>query len=570
MLRLMLPIVSAEQMRRLDADTISRVGVPGAVLMESAGRGVVEVLWRLHSDGEIDLHQARIVILAGPGNNGGDGFVIARYLHQRGLCLRLYLCAERSRVRGDALLHLQAAQAAGVSIQDCPSEAEASQLAAHLQQLGSRDLIVDALFGTGLNKTLRGHLAQLVHSANASGARRLAVDLPSGMDADRGLPADAEDDPAPAIVRADDTVTFGFPKLGLMGSPGFPWAGRVYLIDIGIPEPAPHEPALRCRLLDARCLLRLAQKRPPLGHKGSHGHLLIIAGSVGKTGAALLCTRAALRTGVGLCTLAAPAAVVEHALSGQVLEAMSLPYALPAAEDTPAVDNPLIRQWLQAAQGKQAIAAGPGLPQGPQVRQALIALIENGTAPMVLDADALNQVVGEDALLLRARQRGRDLVLTPHPGEAARLLGTTVRQVQADRYGSARRLCQRTGAIVVLKGARTIVVAPAPMAEGPTPPPESLPLSLCPTGNAGMGTGGMGDVLTGILGALLTAGWPAYDAACAAVYWHGLAGDCLAAQRAPGSLLCAGDLIESLDAARSQAVAECLQPAAPTWPLRRL
>ncbi|MBL9002623.1 MAG: NAD(P)H-hydrate dehydratase [Myxococcales bacterium] len=566
----MWPLVSAEQMRLLDADTISRLGVPGSALMENAGRGVVEVLWQLHREGAIDLFQARVVLLAGPGNNGGDGMVIARYLHGRGIGVRLYLCAERDRVRGDARLHMQAALAAGVCVHDCPSETETRPLALLLQGLGSQDLIIDALFGTGLHKTLTGHLAQLVHAANASRARRLAVDLPSGLDADTGLPSDAVDLPSPAIVQADYTVTFGFPKLGLLGAPGFTWAGAIYLVDIGIPDPTSGPIAVRARLLDARCLLRLAQPRSPLGHKGTHGHLLVVAGSIGKTGAALLCTRAALRTGVGLCTLLAPSSVVEHALSGQVLEAMSWPYelAMPGEPDAAA----LIQAWLQAAHGKQAIAIGPGLPVGPHIKHALLSLIENGTAPMVLDADALNQVVGEDALLLRAQKRGRELVLTPHPGEAARLLGTTVRQVQASRNESARRLCQRTAAVVVLKGARTVIAAPSPAAAGDAQvlPIKDIHLSVCPTGNSGMGTGGMGDVLTGLLGALLTAGWPAYDAACAAVYWHGRAGDWLSARRAPGSLLCAGDLVEALDAARSDIVSACTEPPAASWPITRL
>jgi NAD(P)H-hydrate epimerase len=248
---------------------------------------------------------------------------------------------------------------------------------------------------------------------------------------------------------------------------------------------------------------------------------------------------------------------------------MSWPYAQ-ATSGEQAASDAVTQAWLQAARGKQAIAVGPGLPVEPAVQRALHALIDEGTAPMVLDADALNQLVGHEAVLLRARERGRDLVLTPHPGEAARLLGTSVRAVQADRYESARRLSQRTGAIVVLKGARTVVFSPESAARGTGGEAPSPPLSLCPTGNAGMGTGGMGDVLTGILGALLASGWPAYEAACAAVYLHGLAGDCAAQRRAEGSLLCASELVEALDAARAQALAECRQPRAVSWPTTRL
>lgn len=562
----MLPLVSAEQMRSLDSHTIERLGVPGTVLMENAARGVLQVLWRLHAAGTLNLYQARVLVLAGPGNNGGDGIVIARYLHCRGIAVRLCLCASRSRLRDHALLHFQAAERSGVLVQDCADEESLTQLGASLQQLTPDALIIDALFGIGLTKSLRGGMAQLVGAINNSCAKKLAVDLPSGLDADRGLPADSDHEGGAAIVRADYTVTFGFPKIGLVSAPGYTWAGTIFLADIGIPESLAGEQAVRARHLDARCLLRLAQPRHPLGHKGTHGHLLIIAGSLGKLGAALLCTRAALRTGVGLCTLAAPADAIAQGLGAAALEAMSLPYTLPldAAAESPGL---LLATWLRAAHDKQAIAIGPGLPVGSVVQAALISLIDNGDSRLVLDADALNQIAGLDAHLLRAAGRGREIVLTPHPGEAARLLGCTVRQVQEDRIAAARRLSQRTGAVVLLKGARTLIVAPGGDAAASSAPG---PLSVCPTGNAGMGTGGMGDVLTGIIGALLAAGWPAYDAACAAAYWHGLAADWLRDQRAKNSLLCASDVIDALDPARQRAEAAWQTEPSADWPVRPL
>jgi len=235
-----------------------------------------------------------------------------------------------------------------------------------------------------------------------------------------------------------------------------------------------------------------------------------------------------------------PAEVLDAIVAQLPMEAMTQPYDA----DSPTLSS----QLLTLAAGKQALVIGPGLPVSGQMKQSLLTLLAQATMPLVLDADALNQLCGEDAALLRATQLGRQVVLTPHPGEAARLLGWTVAQVQADRLRSAQQLCQRTGAVVVLKGARTLIVAPAGADT------QQVSLSVCPTGNTGMGSGGMGDVLAGMVGALLTAGWPAYEAACAAVYWHGFAGDCTARLRAVGSVLLAGDLIGSLDTARRAAL----------------
>lgn len=571
----MLHLVTADQMRALDAETIERIGVSGAVLMESAGRGVVSELWALSGRGVIDLRGGRAVVLAGPGNNGGDGLVIARYLHTSGVATRLVLCAERERVRGDALAHLRAAERCGVPIEVRPGEAGVAEIAALLGGLGARDVIVDALLGTGVAKPVTGPLAQVIAAVNRCAAVKVAVDLPSGLDADRGVPAGSPSEPA--IVRAQHTVTFGFAKLGLCGAPGFAYAGDVSVVDIGIPAELATRLGVQAQLLGASCMRLLGRPRQPLGHKGTHGHLLLIAGSRGKTGAAQLAARAALRTGVGLCTVAAPTDVSDALLGGLAAEAMTSPYPL---EDS---GEALARHILAACTGKHAVAIGPGLPTSDAMKQALLALLAEGTAPLVLDADALNAVVGRGAELRAAAAR-RPVILTPHPGEAARLLGETVSAVQADRTASARKLCRWSGAVVALKGARTIVAAPAPekadkvdkaeksdRADKSEPGEPKQRLAINPTGNAGMGSGGMGDVLTGMTGALLAAGFTAWDATCAAVYWHGLAGDRAAAARPTGSILLAGEVIEALDSARQAAVAELTGSGSGTgWPARRI
>ena len=531
----MMPLPTATEMRALDEDTIVQRGIPGGVLMESAGRGVVTVLHQLHDATKINLGQAQILVIAGPGNNGGDGMVIARYLHEQGLRFELWVVAERSRVRSDALLHLVAAEAAGVTAHFC--DRDTTLLRERLASLQREDLIVDALLGTGLQRSVTGGLAQVISSINASRAVTVSVDLPSGLDADRGVPSDATTEPC--IVRADFTVTLAFPKLGLVGSPGFLFAGEIFLADIGIPNSLCPRHKVSAQLVDASVLAPLAAPRSPIGHKGSHGHLLIIAGSPGKLGAALLSTEAALRTGVGLCTLALPKDAQDGSLGSRCPEAMTLPYVL--------AETALEAQLLPALSGKSALAVGPGLAPVPAIRELLLALLAHGPQPMVFDAEAINQLVGAESHLLARARRGAATVLTPHPGEAARLLGTTSAAIQADRVTAARTIAEKTGSVVVLKGARTLVVEPPEPAKRAS---ESR-LAVIPTGNPGMGSGGMGDVLTGMIAALLAAGWATFDAACAAAYWHGLAGDLVSARRSPGSIVLGTEVIATLEEARS-------------------
>lgn len=591
-------LVNAAQMRTLDEQTIQGLGVPGLVLMESAGRGVVEALWALHGRGEIDLRAGRALVVAGPGNNGADGLVVARYLHSAGVAVQVLLCAERSQLRGDALAQIRMAEACGVVVVAAVGDGTAGATT-WLGGLGPRDVIVDSLLGIGLTRAVTGPLARVIAAMNASPAVRVAVDVPSGLDANRGEPSPVATEalPAPAIVRAAYTVTFAWAKLGLVSAPGYRYAGRVSVVDIGIPPGLAPLLGVRSWLLSPALLQPLWTPRDPDGHKGSHGHLLIIAGSEGKTGAALLCARGAQGAGVGLCTVAAPPGAQE-ALQARVLEAMTLRYPTPAAGA-----EALASAWLAASVGKRAVAIGPGLPGGDAVAQALRRLLAEGDVSLVLDADALNLLAGDLTPLRQATARGRTVVITPHPGEAARLLGCSAQAVQADRLAATRRLCHETGAVVLLKGARTVLAAPLGATEtaanGDAPPglADSEALYLCPTGNAGMGCGGMGDVLTGMIGALLASGL-SHDsqetgdalgagvwAACAAAYWHGLAGDCLLARSFPAALLQAGALCDALpeavlaarllhqaerDAASCHALHQPLLPEASLAPRPRL
>ncbi len=489
-------LVTAEQMRALDRATIEKIGVPGVVLMESAGRGVVDVIARHY-----DAAHARVVVFCGPGNNGGDGYVIARHLANRGADVIVGLVGERDKLAGDAKTHFDACEKSKVRI------FEADKAPLH-----RNDIVVDAIFGTGLHRAVgAGPARDAIARMRAHRGPVVAVDVPSGLDADRGIIG--------PCVRADHTVTLAFAKLGLVGAEEQAVVGTLHVADIGIPERLAREHGVRAELLDETVLLPLYERKLT-GHKGTHGHVLVVAGSRGKTGAALLAGTAVLRAGGGLCTVAMPAdaaALVEGRVPELMIESL-------AGGDL---------QALLA--GKKAAAVGPGIARD-DAALARIRVLGNSELPLVVDADALNAIAADHALLPR---RGSPTVLTPHPGEAARLLGSSVGAVQEDRVGAARAIAAKFGAVCLLKGPRTDIAAPAGR------------LAINPTGNPGMGTAGTGDVLTGVTAAALariaaeSGSVDPFVAACAAVYLHGAAGDRAAAQRSQTGLV-AGDVIDAL------------------------
>jgi NAD(P)H-hydrate epimerase len=395
---------------------------------------------------------------------------------------------------------------------------EAGREADETEDVEGYDVVVDALFGTGLSRAPEGAFAEAIgrmDAARSAGARVLAVDVPSGLSADTGRPLGP-------CVRADSTVTFAFQKRGLVLHPGPSFAGEVTVADIGIPPEAAARVPVRCELLLEEEALGLLPPRARDAHKGDAGRLLVVAGSPGKSGAAHLALLGALRGGAGLVTLATRAEVLSLALAG-IPEAMSavLPGAGPLGEDAAELGA-----LLAAADGVDAIVVGPGIPRGDGTGALLADFLSRAGRPAVLDADALNALAGAPDALARL---GVPLVLTPHPGEMARLCGTTIDAVQADRIGVAAESARAWNATVVLKGARTVVAAPG------------APPALIPTGNPGLATGGTGDVLAGLTGALLAGGLAAPAAAKVAAYVHGAAGD-LAAARAGERGLVASDL----------------------------
>ncbi|MFY3745490.1 NAD(P)H-hydrate dehydratase [Anaeromyxobacter sp. Red801] len=494
-------LVGAAEMRAIDRAAIDGLGIPSLELMERAGRAAADAARALAGPG------GRFAVVCGGGNNGGDGWVVARLLVGSGRAVRVVSLVDAARLTPDARAERARAEAAGVVAEpgDAPLEA------------GPGDVVVDAIFGTGLSRAPEGAFAGAIariDEARRAGARVLAVDVPSGLSADTGRPL------GEACVRADRTVTFAFQKRGLVLHPGPAYAGEVSVADIGIPpEAASHVPAEAELLLEdeARALV---PPRDPEAHKGDAGRVLVIAGSPGKTGAAHLALTGALRGGAGLVTLAARAEVLPMALAGRP-EAMSA--ALPGAGPLDAADlGPL----LEAASAADALVIGPGIPRGDGTGALLLELLARAGVPAVLDADALNAVAGQAE---RLAATGVPLLLTPHPGEMARLCGCSTAEVQRDRLGLAARQARAWDATVVLKGARTVVADPA----GPP--------AVIPTGNPGLATGGTGDVLAGLCGALLAGGLAPGAAGRAGAWIHGRAGD-LAARRLGQRGLLAGDL----------------------------
>jgi len=512
--------VTAAEMRALDRFTIEH-GTPGHVLMERAGAGAARTLRAL-----LPRPRGPVAIVCGRGNNGGDGFVIARHLRRARLAVEVWLAARPDDVGGDAARMLAAWRRGGGRVHELLAPAQVESLA---RRLGRAGAVVDALFGTGLNAPVDGLPAAIVAAINGGSAPVLAVDIASGLSADTGRPLGTS-------VRATVTATFGFPKIGQLVHPGVEYTGLLDVIDIGIPPAAVAAVGPRASLLDEQGVGCLLPRRPRAAHKGTFGHVLVIAGSRGKLGAALLAAEAAARAGAGLTTLAV-AAALQPLCEARVREAMTA--ALPDDGDGAAgLGDGVAVDALLA--GRSAVVCGPGLGTHPATRALVEHLVRRCPAPLVLDADGLNLVAGTGSL----RARPGPTVVTPHPGEMARLLGTDTAAVQADRLGAARRLATDEQVVVVLKGARTVVARP----DGE--------IAISPTGNPGMASGGTGDVLAGVVGGLAAQGLDAFAAATLGVFAHGAAGDAVARARGETGLL-ARDLLAELPPtlARLQAAA---------------
>ena len=501
-------VLTAEEMREVDRRTIE-MGIPGIVLMENAGLRVVEFL----AERFAPLDAQRVLVLCGKGNNGGDGMVIARQIHTRfpGCGLTVVLFADPADLRGDASQNFAMLRACG-----CPVTAEIPPEAYRAT------VIVDALLGTGINGPATGVMEQAIAEINGRlrPAKVVAVDIPSGMSSDSG-------ETAGKIARADYTVTFTAPKLGQVLPPHCDSTGELIVRPIGSPPEL--LAGVKIELIEPSMFRHAMAPRPPGGHKGTFGHALVVAGSRGKSGAAALCGLGALRAGAGLVTVASAESAIPL-IAAHAPELMTEPLA-----ETPHGSIGLNAALAAAAEGKTVIAMGPGLGRQPEISILVTSLMESLEQPLVLDADALVDIA---KVPLTPRVR----VLTPHPGEMARLSGKTVAEVQADRIGTARAFAEAHRVTLVLKGQRTIIAFP----DGR--------LWINPTGTPAMGTGGTGDVLTGMIAGFL-AQFPQQpdEAVVAAVYLHGLAGQ-IGARALGERCLIASDLLQYLPAAMEECV----------------
>ena len=514
-------VLTAEQMRAVDRAAGEAFGVPTLLLMENAGRGVADVV-RAQIGGR--CAGLAVVVVCGAGSNGGDGFVVARHLAIAGAVVRVVLAAPRAKIGGDAEVMLRALEGQGavpIAAGDAWAAGEAHRWQA---ALAGADVVVDALFGTGLRADVTGAAAAAIAAMNAASGIKVAVDIPSGIEADSGRVCGT-------ALRADVTATMGARKLGFSIDPDVA-VGRVEVVSLGVPIRPPPQLGPYCHYVDVDETLGGVPRRGPSGHKGTAGHLLVVAGSAGKTGAALLSARAAMRAGGGLCTIASTAAG-QTALDAKVVEVMTARYS-----DGDDADAGSAGRLAALAGGMRALAIGPGIPTGPGMRALVADLASHSPLPMVIDADALNLLGSDAGSLLTPAPAPR--VLTPHPGEMARLLGITSAEVQRARVEAARRLAAETHAVVVLKGARTLTAVP----DGT--------VHINPTANPALGTAGAGDVLTGVIGALLAQGMAASAAARLGVLVHGLAGD--RASAAIGGLgMIAGDLPDAVAAVMGSA-----------------
>jgi NAD(P)H-hydrate epimerase len=472
----MIPLLSRESMRAFDAHAIQQ-GIPGSVLMENAGRGAAERITARFA------HAHHFAIVCGTGNNGGDGFVVARHLARHGARVSVFLAGDAAKISGDARAAFDGWVAAGGSVQPANDSLRSN--------LAASDVVIDAIFGTGLNRDVSGNLVGIIEAVNAARASRVSLDIPSGLDADTGAPLGI-------AVRANLTITFAFGKKGLFSPRGRAYAGEIEIVEIGVQPVLPESIHASAELIEASDVTRWIVPRSDEFNKYTAGHVAIFAGSPGKIGASLLVAQGAIRAGAGATTVVTwPEAAT--ALEARVIEVM-----------TARIDRNKIADSIDSALGKKkSVVIGPGFGLGPEAREALEHLLKSYEGPLVLDADALTLAADVPNHVAKSASKR---VLLPHSGELSRILSCSSEEIDHDRYDAVARAAKLTSSVVVLKGAHSLVADP------------SGKIAVGPRGSPALATAGSGDVLAGIVGAMLTFLAP-FEAACAGVFFHAHAGE---------------------------------------------
>ena len=508
-------VVTADEMRGIDRRTIDEYGVSSVVLMERAGLAVAERIRGLYE-------KRKVIVLAGGGNNGGDGIVAARTLFNWGWNVRVFLLAHENKLSPDCLAQYRSAKKMRV-----PTEFRTAISGADLHSA----VVIDSIFGTGIDRPVRKPVSDVISFLNRSGAPVVSVDIPSGISSDNGQVMGE-------AVRADCTVTFGLPKIGHLLHPGAEHAGKLFIEDIGFPVELLTADSLKIQTMEKRDASMLVPQRSPNSYKGDYGHVLIVAGAKGKTGAALMAAKACLRSGAGLVTLGVPE-TLSDVYQSRATEEMIIP--LPDKGDGTLSFGAAGAILNFISERADVLAVGPGMGTSDDTRRLMRELVAKSTAPMVIDADGINSLEGSAAILRKAKS---PLILTPHIGEMAKLLKRghgpdAIEQrakIEMERIRTLRSFSKDTGTYLVLKGAPTLIAEPAGN------------IFFNTTGNPGMATAGSGDVLTGVIGAFVGQQLNPLDASVLGVYVHGLAGDIAASEKGMHSMI-ASDIIECLPVA---------------------
>lgn len=509
-------IVTSHEMKRIDRLTIEGYGVPSLVLMERAGLAVAAKVKDLFPP---QPHQ-KVTVIAGGGNNGGDGLVTARILQNWGYRVKVLILAEKDALSLDCAAQYQITRHFGIKIEFTPT---ISNIDLH----GA--VIIDAIFGTGINKLVNEDLVKVFNQINSSGTSVVSVDIPSGISSDTG-------DVLGGAIKADYTVTFGLPKRGHLLYPGAGYTGRLFVEDIGFDSRILQSEDLKVNLIQKEIISGMITPRQKYSHKGDFGHVLIIAGSAGKTGAALLSAKACLRSGSGLVTLAVPESLIDI-IQGRITEEMTLPLK---DSGKGALSSKAIDEILSFASGKiDAIAIGPGIGVTDDTQELIAQLVMNSPVPLVIDADGINSLSANPDILLQAKS---SVIITPHPGETARFYSSAFKQeyktadIERNRLDVSAKISNEYNTYVVLKGVPSVITAP------------NGDIFINSTGNPGMATAGAGDVLTGMIASFAGQGLSPFNASISGVYIHGLSGDIASAKKGQHCML-ASDIIECLSGA---------------------